>query len=45
LVFSFSTNVIPTLDYNAGFLGSGSKALSAYTAPISGGNQFFRIQQ
>jgi hypothetical protein len=31
LVFSFSTNVIPTLDYNAGFLGSGSKALSAYS--------------
>jgi hypothetical protein len=35
LIFSYSTNVIPTLDptldYNAGFLGSGSKTLSAYS--------------
>jgi len=31
LLFSFSTNVTPSLDYNAGFLGTGSKPLSGYS--------------
>jgi len=31
LLFSFSTNVSPSLDYNAGFFGAGSKPLSGYS--------------
>jgi hypothetical protein len=31
MIFSFFTNVTPTLDYNAGFLGSGSKILAGYS--------------